>query len=1004
MFVILVLCSRMASFLKNLSPAKIKRNLARNCSAASNVAEYCWDSSQQFDACSLALDAIRELHLWHWLSTWSTIWLIVRSYTFLLGLSQLLTGLLEFFFQMCGESMHHKPDPEPDPHIRRKLWHPDYRSPRREQRRLQKYKKKFQVHSISNLLDIYELLRHGGLTHFAIGNGWIIRFATGLSCLGQVLAMPEKYISDLTSDKSGISEWLWPGQPPWTFLEHVATSTLCTILIIVSFSITVVSAIFRISSRSKKGSVCSFCRKLGAKVLRFDFMLIGLFLLGIADMICISHDPTWICLPFGIAMMIKLLRGALYLDSSGYLAYAVSIPKRLSCWMTSCLSSSNLKHSRHIRRRSSRRRKFRRCVFNCTAFNVDKRVPSTYLIDFDDSAVATIICDNSANIHICNDRNMFESMATANVNKVVATIGGQVNFPKGIGTVKWSWRDELGDVHTHRIEQVHYFPSSPVNILGITAFGRQLNDEETTGIDTRWKRSRFYWSGGHERWIHHPSNQLPEMPMVMDASNNAFCSYIEQCEASTNDTVYFCNSSCYSASDNKTMAHALAVEATEVEISPFEIGERLFYSNEGHTSVVRLRDILEGDGAMKFVVDLPGNKTVTTTCDHLKSPCQPDIARVPITPDDYRNDATELSDKQLEQLANPHALSPEQQELMSYHQRLGHLPFSLLHRLAQLGLIPRRLVKLKDHAPHCASCSFGQAHRRPWRSKRTKDGKTSKIRKDSDTTSGPSVSIDQLISAQPGLVPQVSGRLTSARIWAATIFLDHCSRHVHVHLMRDQTQESTLEAKAGYERHANTYGITVDSYRADNGRFAEEDFRNEVKRCLQTISFCGVGAHHQNGLVERVIKDLTLTTRTLLLHAKRHWPEMITTMLWPMALKAAEERLNILSLDMDGQTPLSKWSGDDCQIFVKDFHTWGCPVFVLDGRLQSNPKGVPKWEPRSRVGIYIWGTHLVMLDQSLWFLTQHPVTSLLSFMLCLMIFLGQSLTCERVPFLRTGLN
>jgi len=152
--------------------------------------------------------------------------------------------------------------------------------------------------------------------------------------------------------------------------------------------------------------------------------------------------------------------------------------------------------------------------------------------------------------------------------------------------------------------------------------------------------------------------------------------------------------------------------------------------------------------------------------------------------------------------------------------------------------------------------------------------------------------------------------------------------------MREQTQESTLEAKAGYERHANTHGISVKSYRADNGRFAEEDFRNEVKRCLQTISFCGVGAHHQNGLVKRVIKDLTLTTRTLLLHAKRHWPEMITTMLWPMALKAAEERLNILSLDMDGQTPQSKWSGDDCQIFVKDFHTWGCPVFVLDGRLQ----------------------------------------------------------------------
>jgi len=232
---------------------------------------------------------------------------------------------------------------------------------------------------------------------------------------------------------------LWPGQAPWTFLEHVATSTLCTILVIVSFSITVVLATSRISSRSKKGSICSFCQKVAAKELRFDRMLVGLSLLGITVITCISHDSTLICLPFGIALMMELLRGALYLDLSGYLAYAVSIPKRLSCWTTSCLSSSNLKHPRHIRRRSSRRRKFRRCVFNCKAFNVDKRVPSTYLVDFDNSAVATIICANSANIHICNDRNMFESMATTNVNKVVAMIGEQVNFPKGVGTVKWSW-------------------------------------------------------------------------------------------------------------------------------------------------------------------------------------------------------------------------------------------------------------------------------------------------------------------------------------------------------------------------------------------------------------------------------------------------------------------------------------------------------------------------------------------------------------------------------------
>ena len=90
--------------------------------------------------------------------------------------------------------------------------------------------------------------------------------------------------------------------------------------------------------------------------------------------------------------------------------------------------------------------------------------------------------------------------------------------------------------------------------------------------------------------------------------------------------------------------------------------------------------------------------------------------------------------------------------------------------------------------------------------------------------------------------------------------------------MRDQTQASTLKAKTVYERHSGTFGAKIKSYRTDNGHFAKDEFWDEVTRCLQTISFCGVGAHHQNGLVEQVIKDLTLTTRTLLLHAKQHWP------------------------------------------------------------------------------------------------------------------------------------
>jgi len=39
---------------------------------------------------------------------------------------------------------------------------------------------------------------------------------------------------------------------------------------------------------------------------------------------------------------------------------------------------------------------------------------------------------------------------------------------------------------------------------------------------------------------------------------------------------------------------------------------------------------------------------------------------------------------------------------------------------------------------------------------------------------------------------------------------------------------------------------------------------------------------------------------------------------------------------------------------VKYFHTLFCPVYVLDSRLHSaGGPGPPKWEPRSRIGVYL---------------------------------------------------
>ena len=101
----------------------------------------------------------------------------------------------------------------------------------------------------------------------------------------------------------------------------------------------------------------------------------------------------------------------------------------------------------------------------------------------------------------------------------------------------------------------------------------------------------------------------------------------------------------------------------------------------------------------------------------------PDFSNIPKTPLDYRNEVGRgLSLQEAQALATPRTLLPLQQELMSWHHRLYHLPFRILFRLTQLGFLLKRLTKCRNKPPLCVACQFGQAHRRPWRTKGKKSG------------------------------------------------------------------------------------------------------------------------------------------------------------------------------------------------------------------------------------------------------------------------------------------
>jgi hypothetical protein len=285
---------------------------------------------------------------------------------------------------------------------------------------------------------------------------------------------------------------------------------------------------------------------------------------------------------------------------------------------------------------------------------------------------------------------------------------------------------------------------------------------------------------------------------------------------------------------------------------------------------------------------------------------------------------------------------------MRQHIRLGHLPFFKLKALAEIGALPRKIIHCRP--PKCAACMYAKATKRPWRYSSTEGPQPVQPR--TATAPGECVSIDQLESSMPGLIAQLKGTPTKARYTCATVFVDHYSRWSYVHFQKTTSGAETVEAKRAFERLAASHNVRIRHYHADNGRFAENLFMQEIIRCGQTISFCGVNAHFQNGIAERRIRELQDQARTNLVFAQHRWPTAISSNLWPYAVRHVNEVFNSTPHSAQEQSPTAKFTGTTEEPKTKHFHHFGCPVYVTDTGMQQGRKG-PKWLQRARLGLYL---------------------------------------------------
>ena len=151
-----------------------------------------------------------------------------------------------------------------------------------------------------------------------------------------------------------------------------------------------------------------------------------------------------------------------------------------------------------------------------------------------------------------------------------------------------------------------------------------------------------------------------------------------------------------------------------------------------------------------------------------------------------------------------------------------------------------------------------------------------------------------------------------------------------------------------------TSGVKIKAFRADNGIFKSTEFRLKLQENNQSISFCGVGAHHQNGVAERYIRTMVEKARIVLLNAHARWPDHVDMELWTFAFRHVVTKWNNTPRkDLGYRTPEEAFNGlQNCLKTVKhhfaDFHPFGIPVYVLNENLQGKKK-IPKWEPRAKV-------------------------------------------------------
>ena len=176
--------------------------------------------------------------------------------------------------------------------------------------------------------------------------------------------------------------------------------------------------------------------------------------------------------------------------------------------------------------------------------------------------------------------------------------------------------------------------------------------------------------------------------------------------------------------------------------------------------------------------------------------------------------------------------------------------------------------------------------------------------KKNDVSPGSCISADHYFSPVQGRLLHTFGRERHGYT-CGSLFVDHASGKIFNFPQFSTNATETLRSVACLELYAHDEGFKIKRYHSNNGIFSKAEFTAHCDRNNQKYDFSGVGAHFQNGVAERNIKQW----RNGLVHiCSIYWPQQANLRFWPQAIDYSAWVYNRLPNVDRGLTLTEIWS------------------------------------------------------------------------------------------------